>query len=140
MVRIDGKGAPAVCVPVACWLALGDDGQARTLVDGWLCDGVTIRRYEWTRYPEAMGNVSGAGRVWRARRTEGTRIKGMLPHRVDVETGIGEGTHGRISSLRAMMFHLLGCYALSEDDRYLDPVRALRAHIAGKVLQTGGTS
>lgn len=96
------EGAKALKpVMYAAWAL--DDDKAQTIM---LSYGGT-----WVR---AAAQTDGRG-----------RIKGMLPHRVDADTGIGEGTHGRISSLRAMMFHLLGCHALSGDDRYLDPVRTL---------------
>ncbi len=56
---------------------------------------------------------------------KGGGIQGMLPHRVDPRYAIGSGTHGRISSMRALLFHLIGCYERSHDDKYLDPIRTL---------------
>ena len=53
------------------------------------------------------------------------RIKGMLPHRIQWPTGQSLGTHPRLSSMRSTVFHLIGCYHISGDDRFLEPVREL---------------
>ncbi|MFV2069263.1 MAG: hypothetical protein ACC645_20040, partial [Pirellulales bacterium] len=53
------------------------------------------------------------------------RIRGMLPHRIQWPSGQSLGTHARLSSMRSTLFHLIGCYHVSGDDRFLEPVREL---------------
>ena len=53
------------------------------------------------------------------------RIQGMLPHRIQWPSGQSLGTHARLSSMRSTLFHLIGCYHISGDDRFLEPVRQL---------------
>jgi len=53
------------------------------------------------------------------------RIKGMLPHRIQWPSGESVGTHARISSMRSTLFHLIGCYYVSGDDRFLEPISRL---------------
>ncbi|HID22326.1 MAG TPA: hypothetical protein EYP14_07985, partial [Planctomycetaceae bacterium] len=53
------------------------------------------------------------------------RIAGLLPERIFWPSGRTVGTHARISSMRATLFHLIGCYHVAKDEQYLEPIRVL---------------
>ena len=68
------------------------------------------------------------GRTWvqAAAAADGSgRIAGLLPERILWPSGRTVGTHARISSMRATLFHLIGCYYVSRDEAYLEPIRML---------------
>lgn len=68
------------------------------------------------------------GRTWIAAAVDSDgpdRIAGLLPKQILWPSGQAVGTHAHISSMRATLFHLIGCYYASGDDQYLEPVRTL---------------
>ncbi len=68
------------------------------------------------------------GRTWVAAAADADgpeRIAGMLPKQILWPSGRPVGTHAHLSSMRATLFHLIGCYYASGDEQYLQPVRTL---------------
>ena len=68
------------------------------------------------------------GRTWVQAVEDGSgpgRTRGLLPERILWPSGEGTGTHAWISSMRATLFHLIGCYYVSGDEQYLAPIRTL---------------
>lgn len=68
------------------------------------------------------------GRTWVAAAADADgpdRIAGLLPQQILWPKGQAVGTHAHLSSMRATLFHLIGCYYLSGDEQYLEPVRTL---------------
>lgn len=68
------------------------------------------------------------GRTWVAAAADADgpdRIAGMLPTQILWPSGRPAGTHAHLSSMRATLFHLIGCYYASGDKQYLEPVRTL---------------
>jgi hypothetical protein len=53
------------------------------------------------------------------------RTVGLLPEQIQWPSGQAVGTHAWLASMRATLFHLIGCYYVSGDDRYLAPIRTL---------------
>lgn len=81
-----------------------------------------------TNDPEARRVMLEYGRTWveAARSADGAnRIAGLLPSQVQWPSGDAIGTHSRMSSMRATLFHLIGCYHVSGDRQFLEPIRAL---------------
>ncbi|NOX53207.1 MAG: hypothetical protein GXP27_01960 [Planctomycetes bacterium] len=83
----------------------------------------------WARGDELCRRIMlDYGRTWvqAAATVDGPdRIAGLLPERILWPSGRTVGTHARISSMRATLFHLIGCYFVSNDEQYLEPIRAL---------------
>ncbi len=52
-------------------------------------------------------------------------VPGLLPQRIEYPSGKAVGTCEWIPVMRALYYHLLGCYELSGDPEYLKPVEAL---------------
>ena len=69
------------------------------------------------------------GSTWveaaRANGDDAGRIAGLLPDQLRWPSGTSVGTHARLPSMRTTLFHLIGCYYVSSDDRYLEPIRTL---------------
>jgi len=68
------------------------------------------------------------GRTWveAAKAADGPeRIAGLLPRQIGWPSGRTVGTHAHLASMRATLFHLIGCYYVSGEDRYLEPIRTL---------------
>ncbi|HUT93808.1 MAG TPA: hypothetical protein VMY37_30375 [Thermoguttaceae bacterium] len=47
--------------------------------------------------------------------------RGLLPERIDFQTGKPQGIALRMPPMRAAHYHLIGCYLLSDDRKYLVP-------------------
>ncbi|MAG92409.1 MAG: hypothetical protein CMJ48_01475 [Planctomycetaceae bacterium] len=79
--------------------------------------------------PLARQLMLECGDTWvegaRANADDEGRIAGLLPERLSWPSGASVGTHARLSSMRATLFHLIGCYYVSGEDRYLEPIRTL---------------
>jgi hypothetical protein len=79
--------------------------------------------------PLARQLMLECGNTWveaaRAGGDDTGRIAGLLPEQLSWPSGASVGTHARLSSMRATLFHLIGCYYVSGEDRYLEPIRTL---------------
>ena len=81
-----------------------------------------------TEDAESRKLMLDVGRTWVEAAKDaqgGDRIAGLLPEKILWPSGRAVGTHARISSMRATLFHLIGCYWVSKEDRYLQPIRDL---------------
>ncbi len=68
------------------------------------------------------------GRTWAAAARDhngADRIAGLLPLRLEWPSGAASGTHAHLASMRATLFHLIGCCRVSGDRAFLEPIRAL---------------
>lgn len=83
----------------------------------------------WSTGDEAsLRTMLNYGRTWVAAAADADgpdRIAGMLPKQILWPSGRPVGTHAHLSSMRATLFHLIGCYCASKDEQYLQPVRTL---------------
>lgn len=50
--------------------------------------------------------------------------RGLLPASIDFKTGRPQGMSLRMPPMRATHYHLIGCYLLTEDPKYLEPAKA----------------
>jgi len=50
--------------------------------------------------------------------------RGLLPERIDLQTGKPQGISLRMPPMRATHYHLIGCYLLTGDAKYLAPAEA----------------
>ena len=86
----------------------------------------------WATGDEMSRNVMlDYGRTWMkaAADAEGAgRIEGMMPAQIRWPSGLAVGTHTHVPSMRATLFHLIGCFHASGDERYLEPVRSVLEH------------
>ena len=91
----------------------GEDGQIREI----------ILRYADTWVEAAMSPRKGG-------------TPGLLPAKIDFPSGEPSGECAWIPVMRALHYHLLGCYQLTGDARYLQPIEALiREYVANRSVR-----
>ncbi len=77
----------------------------------------------WSGNEEAKRTVLRYGDTWldAAMQEYEGKPRGLLPAKIDFETGKPEGMALRMPPMRATHYHLIGCYLLSGDPKYLAP-------------------
>ena len=78
----------------------------------------------WSGNEESKQTVLRYGDTWldAAMQEYEGKPRGLLPGRIDFKTGKPEGVMLRMPPMRATYYHLIGCYLLSGDAKYLAPV------------------
>ena len=77
----------------------------------------------WSGNEEAKRTVLRYGDTWldAAMQEYEGKPRGLLPAKIDFQTGKPQGIALRMPPMRATHYHLLGCYLLSGDPKYLSP-------------------